>query len=318
MIRAPEELPDEVLLPRLLVPRKLQRERVRRDRHRHDRDRHRQVPDLRVHLGRERDERVDRADDQDARLLAEHGQAHRRARRVEPRRPAGGRPECDEVKRERGEERHRPVEQHLPADEHVVRHQRQEQRRDHAAPAPVEQRADLVDEANRADPEAGREHAAEEVAASEVVAEREQRLEEQGVRPEDREERLELRVAGERRRLSGVHRLVAVVAERVQVPEPHDEGGAEAAGDAADRGGGCEASRAETRDRQASHMTQLVFDEPPLDRHARRRHSKARGRAGASSGTTGAARSGSSVRFTTAGSRVHQSIFELRSRVAGS
>ena len=54
-------------------------------------------------------------------------------------------------RRQRREEDHRPVEQHLPRDDDVVRHQRDDQRREQPGPAAVQDRAEADDDEDGGD-----------------------------------------------------------------------------------------------------------------------------------------------------------------------
>ncbi len=157
--------------------------------------------------------------------LLRTAQAHRRRPCEEPHRRLEDDGTGDQIEGQRREERHRPVEQDLSTDDDVIRHEREEQRGDHPGAAAVEGRPGQVRDHDRTRAEQVREEAGEEVAGPEAVPDREQRLEEQRVRAEDREERRQVRGVRDRRRLARVDGLVAVEAEPVDLPEPEKDGG---------------------------------------------------------------------------------------------
>ena len=135
VVRPAEQLPGEVALARPGVSGHHQAERKRRYHESHDAQRDGQVPQAYPQLGSERKERVDGAEEDDAGLLGQEREAHRRASRVQPRRTPTEDEAREEEERERGEERHRPVEEHLAGHDHVVGHQRHQKGRDEAGPA---------------------------------------------------------------------------------------------------------------------------------------------------------------------------------------
>ena len=104
---------------------------------------------------------------------------------------------------------------------HVVRHQREQQRRDQAGAAPVELPAELVDQEDGRHARAATDTRRSKPVWSPSRHPSERNVwNEQRVGPEDREQVVELRRARDRRALAGVDRLVAVEADAVEVPEP--------------------------------------------------------------------------------------------------
>ena len=117
-----------------------------------------------------------------------------------------------------------PVQQDLAADDHVVGHQRQHGRCQQAGAHAVEQPSELERREHAQPSEADRSRACEPVALVELVTDRDDRLEEQWMGAEHGEVRRELRVVCDARALAGVHGLVAVVPDIVEMPEAHEEG----------------------------------------------------------------------------------------------
>ena len=131
-------------------------------------------------------------------------------------------PEAGEaVQRERRQERQRPVEQELSRHDDVVRHHRHEQRGHQADPTPVQQRPKQVDEDDRREADDRRREPRHRVAAVDVERQRQRRLDQQRVRPEDREERRERGVAGDRRSLPRVDGFIGVHPDRREAIQPH-------------------------------------------------------------------------------------------------
>ena len=169
-----------------------------------------------MQLRGQRQKRVDRAEQDDAGLLRKKGKPHCRAGGVEPGRPAALRKPSQQDQRERREERHRPVEQDLAGDCDVIGHQRHQEGRKQPCAASVEQPAEVVHQIDRRHAHGGRGEPLESVWQAEPKANRKNRLEEQRVRSEDGEERLEARVVRDRPGLPHVDGLIAVEAKAVE------------------------------------------------------------------------------------------------------
>ncbi len=115
----------------------------------------------------------------------------------------------------------------------MVRHQRHEQRREDAGSGAVQQASEQ--EHDRHGQHAGRGRDRSRCGALDAgeVRHGEDGLEEQRMGAEDREDLLQLGVGGDRGRLAGIHRLVRVEPQRVEIPQAqraagdhdrHDEG----------------------------------------------------------------------------------------------
>ena len=217
------ELPGEEVSARPGLSGEQQGERVRGDRDRHDRERDQRGSQPHADLRREREERVDGTAEDHARLLREHREAHRRPDATQPERAARAREADQRAERDRREERLGAVEQHLAADDDVVRHEREHGRCDEPHAHAVEQASQLERREHAERAEHDRRGASEPVALVKLVADRHDGLEEQRVRPEDREERSQLAVVRDSCALARVDRLVAVVADVVEVPEAHHQ-----------------------------------------------------------------------------------------------
>ena len=174
-----------------------------------------------VEVGDQREERVGGSDEYDGRFLRQECEPQDRACRVQPcvRIPL---PEAREaVQRQRRQEGQGSVEQELPRHDDVVRHHRHEQRGHQADPTPVQQRPKQVDEDDRREADDRRREPRHRVAALDVERQRQRRLDQQRVRPEDREERRERGVAGDRRSLPRVDGFIGVHPDRREAIQPH-------------------------------------------------------------------------------------------------
>lgn len=219
MVGSAEKLPGEEVPARVGCPGELQRDREGRDDQTEDRRRPGEVTPSGLQVGREREERVHRAQQDDAALLGQKRQPHPGGCRVEPHGAFDDRVTSQQVQRHRAPEGHRPIEQNLARNDHVIGHQGQDQRRDQACCAAVQQPAETPSHEHRAQAVRSRGEASEQLRRSELETHREQCLEEQRMRAKGREERLERVDTGDRRPLPGVDRLVAVEAQRVDVPD---------------------------------------------------------------------------------------------------
>ena len=200
-----------------------QRERVGRDHDRHHDQGNRHIAKAHTNGRCEGEERIDRADEQDADLLRQEREAGRASRGVQPCRPVCERVASEQEQRQRREERLGAVQQQLSADENVVRHQRDQHRRHHSRSTSVEGERGAVRQKDRREPGHGGEQAAPHVSAAERERNRDDRLEEKRMRPKNGEQVLQLWNASDRRALARVDGLVAVVPQSIDVPEAKND-----------------------------------------------------------------------------------------------
>ena len=155
--------------------------------------------------------------------FARIGRAHHRAGGEQPAQRDGLAVPDDAVQHAGGAQRHQPVQQHLPGDDDVVGHHRQDQRTDQPAPVPVQPPAQQVGHGDGAARRstAGSARAVQSLTSS-PQEQRQQHLEQHRMRPEDREDPQHRRVAGDRGGRAGVHRLVAVESDGIELPEPQE------------------------------------------------------------------------------------------------
>ena len=216
-----EHLPGEEVRARGALAAEHQRERVRRRHGEEGQARQQQVAHPDPGLAAQREVGVCRAEQQRPGLLRQERQPERTARGVEPHGPAGDAVAHQQVQGDAGEEGHRSVEQDLPRDDHVVRHQGEDRGSHQPDPAAVELGPGHPHHHHGADPEGGREQPPGQVGDPVEVEQREERLEQHRVGPEDREVRRQRGVPGDARRLPRVDRLVAVVAQGTQRDHAH-------------------------------------------------------------------------------------------------
>jgi hypothetical protein len=100
----------------------------------------------------------------------------------------------------------------------VVRHQSHEQRSQQARSLAVEELPEAVDEVDRGEPDQHRHEPSDDIVDAERERDREDELEQERVRTKDREELAQDGILCNCSGLTGVHRLVSVVPDGVDLP----------------------------------------------------------------------------------------------------